>query len=457
MRCSNTQLAMPMSGQRAPVRAARGLAELVLVAWLVVAGGGCARFDLREDIPWSKAYGQEPNKVVVTWTDTVLSQPGRSGVRGFGGRIMFFGEDEQEPLEVDGTLTVYAFRENAATGERPQPDRKFVFPAEQFRKHYSKSKLGPSYSVWLPWDPAGGPQEQVSLMLRFEPAEGATVTSDLTRQLLPGVRVEQMANTMGGMPSGTAAISPGASGHPATAGRDAALRPALAPHLHPVRGTMGPQPAAPAVQPAMALAGSGDAGARQAALIERARRPMQTTTLWVPPGAHQLGGAAQSRSAAVWTNGAQENQPTIPIQRPNTHPFAQGALTPAAATSPTGTGGAGDVDLISQGGPLAAGTAAAQASPASGAMPAGAPASQPSLAEIVAAVKQALRDEQALTPAAHSAVSQNRVLGQPIVRPRNGNMHLRPHPAGWPSSPPMTIPAASWPGVPAVGTDAGPR
>ena len=50
----------------------------------------------------------------------------------------------------------------------------------------SKNKLGASYSFFLPWDEAGGPKTEVSLICRFEPKDGPVVTSEQTRQLLPG-------------------------------------------------------------------------------------------------------------------------------------------------------------------------------------------------------------------------------------------------------------------------------
>ena len=51
-----------------------------------------------------------------------------------------------------GSLVVYAFDETDRDPANMKPDRKFVFTQEQFEKHYSKSTLGHSYSVWLPWD-----------------------------------------------------------------------------------------------------------------------------------------------------------------------------------------------------------------------------------------------------------------------------------------------------------------
>ena len=65
--------------------------------------------------------------------------------------------------------------------------RKYVFTADQLPDHYSKSALGHSYSVWLPWDEVGGPQRQIGLVARFEGRKGGVVMSDMSRQTLPGI------------------------------------------------------------------------------------------------------------------------------------------------------------------------------------------------------------------------------------------------------------------------------
>ena len=67
-----------------------------------------------------------------------------------------------------------------------KPDRKYVFTKDQLPSHYSKSKLGHSYSVWLPWDETGGPQKEVSLIARFTPEKGGVVVGEQTKQILPG-------------------------------------------------------------------------------------------------------------------------------------------------------------------------------------------------------------------------------------------------------------------------------
>src|SRR3954451_6497886 len=137
-----------------------------------------------------------PVRMVGTWTDTVLSQPGQKPQRGFGGRILFYDKEGKKPILVDGQLVVYAFDEAGRDQTDNKPTRRYVFPAEQMAMHMSKAELGASYSFWLPWDEAGGPKTTISLISRFEPKGGAVVTSEQTKHILPGTTA--IASTQGG-------------------------------------------------------------------------------------------------------------------------------------------------------------------------------------------------------------------------------------------------------------------
>ncbi len=158
-------------------------------SWMVT---GCAPFDLNGSI-----FGDAeeapivPSRIVAMWTDTVLYQDAKPGVRGFGARVYFYGTDEEEkPIEVDGSLTVYAFDAERKTRGMPSPEKKFIFTAEQFKTHHSQTKIGHSYSIWLPWDELGGTTRQISLITRFEHRLGGVVVSDPSKVVLPGLSSE---------------------------------------------------------------------------------------------------------------------------------------------------------------------------------------------------------------------------------------------------------------------------
>lgn len=142
--------------------------------------------------PWQKDVAQAiPDRILPVWTDSVLHQPSQPGVRGFGGRIYFYGKENTNPVEVDGSFAVYVFDadDNAASDQKPL--RKYVFTADQFKTHMSKTSMGPSYSVWIPWGEVGGAPRRLSLISRFEGREGGTTISDPTIKMLPGIPINK--------------------------------------------------------------------------------------------------------------------------------------------------------------------------------------------------------------------------------------------------------------------------
>jgi hypothetical protein len=175
---------------------------------VLVAVGGCAvpqASDFKPSKLFSLGDDDEPRKgmptrIVGTWTDTVLTQPGQTPQRGFGGRLMFYDRKNDKPVLVDGQLVVYAFDETGREPTDNKPTRRYVFPPEVMPLHMSKSEIGASYSFWLPWDEAGGPQTEVSLICRFEPKNGAVITGEQTRHRLPGKLPAEAAIVKGSVP-----------------------------------------------------------------------------------------------------------------------------------------------------------------------------------------------------------------------------------------------------------------
>lgn len=126
-----------------------------------------------------------PSKVIPVWSDTVLHQAGKKGQRGCGGRVMFYARDGKRAVRVDGSLVVYAWDDSRDSKQR-KPDRKYVFPTDDFQKHYSTSSIGDSYSFWIPWDETGGQQTELTLVARFVGRNGAEITSTPAKVILPG-------------------------------------------------------------------------------------------------------------------------------------------------------------------------------------------------------------------------------------------------------------------------------
>jgi hypothetical protein len=160
-------------------------------------------FSMKSSWPWGDADEPQegtPVRVVGTWSDTVLTQAGQKPQRGFGGRLVFYEKDNDKPILVDGQLVVYAFDESGRDPTDNKPTRRYVFPPDQVPRHMSTSEIGASYSFWLPWDEAGGPRTEVSLICRFEPKGGGVITSEQTRHLLPGALTPHSTTAAGQLP-----------------------------------------------------------------------------------------------------------------------------------------------------------------------------------------------------------------------------------------------------------------
>jgi hypothetical protein len=268
-----------------------------------------------EAAPWPFSTEEKPgvpSRVLAVWTDTVLTQPDRMPQRGFGGRLMFYASKKDEPIKVEGTLVVYAFDETDREPNNAKPDRKYIFRKEQLPAHYSKSKIGHSYSVWLPWDEVGGMQKEITLIVRFQPTQAAVVIGQPSRQLLPGKQLALRVGDHGPWP-GNGRPSYPAPGPIRPAGWESPAQPMIP------AGMPGPW----AAQPVSYEAAGVPAGMPES--DGTASRRMATTTIAIP--ADMAG--KMITSPAGWSGPA-----AAPVQAPP----PGGAAKPGPA--PTGWNGA---------------------------------------------------------------------------------------------------------------------
>ncbi|MCY2988535.1 MAG: hypothetical protein NTY19_11810 [Planctomycetota bacterium] len=168
------------------------LATLLLASLLLA---GCATLEIPKSLPFAKKdpwKGQhgEPVRVVVVWSDAVYNEAGKPPIRGFGGRLYFYDKNNKT-VPVEGQLVVYGYDDSCEGAPARKPDRKFAFTAEQFSKHFTPSELGASYSIWIPWEPAGGFKKTVSLLPVFTSKSGNAVTGQQTVNSLPGKTPDQ--------------------------------------------------------------------------------------------------------------------------------------------------------------------------------------------------------------------------------------------------------------------------
>lgn len=168
---------------------------LCLYLAVIAASCGCETIDLTpKKWPWTKddknrkSQYQEPTRMVAIWHDTVRYTAGGQPTRGFGGRLYFYN-DHGQAIPVDGQLAVYVYDDTNREGEiepnRP-PDRRYAFTKEQFTQHFSKSDLGASYSVWIPWDAVGGERKMLSILPVFTSADNRVLNGQQSANVLPG-------------------------------------------------------------------------------------------------------------------------------------------------------------------------------------------------------------------------------------------------------------------------------
>ena len=365
---------------------------------------GCAPLRMPETLvlPGQQEKFETPLRMTALWTNTVLVE---AGVSGFGGRLMFYGAENDEPIKVEGELTVFAYDDTDEVKADRIPARKFVFRTEDFSKHYSESRLGHSYSFWVPWGQVGGPQRIVSLVARFKSSNGGVVMSEMTRHLLPGAQHPAIAASTSAT-QGATATSNGAQAAGAMA--------------NAVQATAVNSPATESAATNMAADQTVLPASHQQLLVNsQPASPtpgMSTTTITLPDAlGTATSGATTADHALASGDGA------ISVNVPNS------ANLPAAALQ-DGASGRASPQLAR------AGSAAASS-----------PSSSPDPTEIQAmvqaAVQEALASERAAQQSDRFGRQRRRARIAPKLPPTRAPAASPLHPAGSPFSPASRLPA----------------
>ncbi len=163
-----------------------------LLACLAFCAGGCKPLETNivKKLPWIGSSEDDyvtPQRLTAIWTDSIYQRAGKPPTRGFGGRIYFY-DGKGGVIPVNGQLVVYAYDDSIAA-DTNKPTRKYAFTPEQLTKYCSKSDLGTSYNIWLPWDAVGGHEKNISLLTVFVDKSGKIVKGDFASNRLPGKRI----------------------------------------------------------------------------------------------------------------------------------------------------------------------------------------------------------------------------------------------------------------------------
>ncbi len=162
--------------------------------WLGIAGlaaggfSGCATLQL----PWDKnrvpqASSQNPAvRIVCLWEQAEGRDPDGLPCRGFAGQILFLANRNAMPVKVQGDVRIYLFDDVGTPDDQSKPLRQFDFTSDAWQVHLTKSAIGPSYSVFVPYVRRGRHNAQCSLRVRLTPKDGPVIFSEVAALPLRG-------------------------------------------------------------------------------------------------------------------------------------------------------------------------------------------------------------------------------------------------------------------------------
>lgn len=123
---------------------------------------------------WQEAEGPGINPAQIT--------------RGFGGQLYFITRNRGAPSEVNGKVRVYLFDDRGDIEARSKPIHQFDFEAAAWATHLITTKLGPAYSVFIPYIPPDHNMTECALRIRYTPTEGSPVYSQMVKITLGGAK-----------------------------------------------------------------------------------------------------------------------------------------------------------------------------------------------------------------------------------------------------------------------------
>jgi len=108
--------------------------------------------------------------------------------RGFSGQVYFITEGRGLPSEVKGGIRVYLFDDQGTPEEQKKPIYQFDFTPEAWQLHSTMTKLGPAYTVFIPYTRSGGHLAECALRIRYTPPSGPAVYSKMVSLTLGGAK-----------------------------------------------------------------------------------------------------------------------------------------------------------------------------------------------------------------------------------------------------------------------------
>lgn len=169
----------------------------LLIAGALLLGSGCSQMSLFRRDPIGKlpsATREQPVKEIISlWEPAEGTGMDSAPCRGFAGQALFFAVGEDEPVMVDGTVTVYVFDDQGTPDQQAEPIDTFEFPAQEWAGFLRPSpSLGASYQLFIPYSRRGAHEAKCTLRLKYTPApgQGIPIYSKNASIILAGARRE---------------------------------------------------------------------------------------------------------------------------------------------------------------------------------------------------------------------------------------------------------------------------
>lgn len=165
----------------------------IVFSTLVMLLSGCGTAALNMNFMAEKHQTESADnpveQIIPAWTEG--EGPGidqHSVSRGFSGQIYFITPEQQRPSEVDGSIRIYVFDDQGAPEELSKPIHQFDFNASTWKAHLVMSKLGPAYSVFVPYTRPGRNAAECAVRIRYTPSNGRPpIFSQMVKIDMPGI------------------------------------------------------------------------------------------------------------------------------------------------------------------------------------------------------------------------------------------------------------------------------
>ena len=148
---------------------------------------GCTTFHVPFEKKIPKASAADPVvQILCLWQQAEGRDPEGYPCKGFSGQILFLSNKAATPVQCEGDVRIYLFDDQGDTEAQAKPLRQFEFDAGSWDVHLTKTSLGPTYSVFVPYVRKGVKDANCALRVRLKPKIGPVVFSDLSNMPLNG-------------------------------------------------------------------------------------------------------------------------------------------------------------------------------------------------------------------------------------------------------------------------------